>query len=446
MKKSILVIDDDHYIINLLANYFEREGYTVHTLTKGKPALEVLRAEEIDAVLCDIRLPDINGAELLKHLRQVSPDTPVIMMTAYAEIRAAVDSIKSGAFDYVTKPIYPEEISNIIKKAIRRKAEAEPKEDRDFITGTSKSMLELIDQARLVAPTDMSVLIQGETGSGKEYVARLIHNHSKRSKKKFMAIDCGAIPKELAASELFGHIKGAFTGAISNKSGYFQQANGGTIFLDEIGNLSYETQVKLLRAIQQKVITRVGDSKAIPVDVRIISATNSNLMKDVEQGRFREDLYHRINEFKLELPPIRERGDDLMIFARHFLAEANRDLEKEIENFDETVIFAFKNYEWFGNLRELRNVVKRSVLIARGKTVTIECLPEELKGDFEKADVPQVQVSETLDLKDAAHEAERQVLMRALREANFNKSLAAKNLNIDRKTLYNKIDQLGLDV
>ena len=446
MKKSILVIDDDHYIINLLANYFEREGYKVHTLTKGKPALELLRAEEIDAVLCDIRLPDINGTELLKHLRQVSPDTPVIMMTAYAEIRAAVDSIKSGAFDYVTKPIYPEEISNIIKKAIRRKAEAEPKEDRDFITGNSKSMLELIDQARLVAPTDMSVLIQGETGSGKEYVARLIHNHSKRSKKKFMAIDCGAIPKELAASELFGHIKGAFTGAISNKSGYFQQANGGTIFLDEIGNLSYETQVKLLRAIQQKVITRVGDSKAIPVDVRIISATNSNLMKDVEQGHFREDLYHRINEFKLEIPPIRERGEDLMIFAKHFLAEANVDLDKEVEDFDISVIHAFKSYEWFGNLRELRNVVKRSVLIARENTVTIECLPQELKGDFEKVDMPQVQVSETLDLKDAAHEAERQVLMRALREANFNKSLAAKNLNIDRKTLYNKIDQLGLDV
>ncbi|MFP4470212.1 MAG: sigma-54-dependent transcriptional regulator [Bacteroidales bacterium] len=446
MKKNILIIDDDHYIISLLDNFFKREGYKTYTLTKGKPALELLREEEIDAVLCDIRLPDINGAELLKHIRQVRPDLPVIMMTAYAEIRVAVETIKTGAFDYVTKPIYPEEISNIVKKAIRRRDSAEPKVDKDFITGNCKNMLELIDQAKLVAPTDMSVLIQGETGSGKEYIARLIHNHSKRKNKKFMAIDCGAIPKELAASELFGHIKGSFTGAISNKSGYFQQANGGTIFLDEIGNLSYETQVKLLRAIQHKVITRVGDSKTIPVDVRIISATNSNLMKAVEEGQFREDLYHRINEFKLELPPIRERGDDIMIFAKHFLAEANHDLGKEVEDFDARVTHAFKSYEWFGNLRELRNVVKRSVLIARENVVTIECLPEELKDDIVKENIPQVQVSETLDLRDAAHEAERMVLERALREANYNKSLAAKNLNIDRKTLYNKISQLGIDL
>ncbi len=444
MKKTILIIDDDHYIINLLDNYFKREGYNTHTLTKGKPALQLLREETIDAVLCDIRLPDINGTELLQHIRQTAPDVPVIMMTAYAEIRAAVETIKAGAFDYVTKPIYPEEISDIINRAIRRKKNAEPEFDNHFITGNSRAMLELIDQARLVAPTDMSVLIQGETGSGKEYIARLIHNHSKRKSKRFVAIDCGAIPKELAASELFGHIKGAFTGAISNKTGYFQQANGGTIFLDEIGNLSYETQVKLLRAIQQKVVSRVGDSKEIPVDVRIISATNRNLMQAVSEGHFREDLYHRINEFKVELPPIRERGDDILIFARHFLKEANKDLDKNIQDFDTRVIHAFKSYEWFGNLRELRNVVKRSVLISRSDVVTVECLPEEVRQNEGDANLD-ANTEEGLDLKDAAHEAEKLVVERALREANYNKSQAAKILNIDRKTLYNKINRLGID-
>jgi two-component system response regulator HydG len=292
----------------------------------------------------------------------------------------------------------------------------------------------------------MSVLIQGETGSGKEYVARLIHNNSRRKGKNFVAIDCGAIPKELAASELFGHIKGSFTGAVNNKSGYFEQANGGTIFLDEIGNLSYETQVKLLRAIQQKVISRVGDTKIIPIDVRIISATNRNLMEAVAEGQFREDLYHRINEFKVELPPLRKRGDDILVFTRHFLDEANRELNKEVKGLNDEVAQIFKNYSWFGNLRELRNVVKRSVLIAREDWVTRECLPGELMEPQKTTAISEVINIESFDLKDATHEAERLVVERALREANYNKSLAAKILKIDRKTLYNKINQLGIDL
>ncbi len=324
MKSSILIVDDDHYIINLLENYFKREGYTIHKLTKGKPVLRFLREKQVDVVLCDIRLPDINGAELLPEIRKLMPDLPVIMMTAYAEIRTAVDTIKSGAFDYVTKPIFPEEISSIIKKAVEKKSTPGVAPEEEFITGESKTMLEVIDQSALVAPTNMSVLIQGETGSGKEYIARLIHKNSKRKDKNFVAIDCGAIPKELAASELFGHVKGAFTGAISDKAGYFSQANHGTIFLDEIGNLSYETQVKLLRAIQQKVITRVGDSKTIPVDVRIITATNRDLMQAVSESEFREDLYHRINEFKLQIPPLRNRGEDVMILPATFWMKPTR--------------------------------------------------------------------------------------------------------------------------
>lgn len=446
MKNTILIIDDDHYIVNLLDNFFRREGYQTHVLTKGKPALKMIQSENIDVVLCDIRLPDINGAELLKMLRKLAPDIPVIMMTAYAEIRAAVDSIKSGAYDYVTKPIYPEEISSIVKKAIKKKETPAPEPTQDFITGNSPQMLNLIDQAGLVAPTDMSVLIMGETGSGKEYIARLIHDKSKRRDKEFIAIDCGAIPKELAASELFGHVKGAFTGAISNKTGFFEQANHGTIFLDEIGNLSYETQVKLMRAIQQKVITRVGDTKPIPVNVRIISATNSDLLKAAGDGHFREDLYHRINEFKLELPPLRKRGDDIIIFAKHFLQEANRDLEKDVKGFDDDVVAAFKNYSWYGNLRELRNIVKRSVLITRGTAVNVGSLPEELRQEPRAGFEKQEHLSNTLDLRTAAFEAEKMVLIRALEQANYNKSQAAKLLNIDRKTLYNKMSQLGMEL
>jgi two-component system, NtrC family, response regulator HydG len=446
MKNTILIIDDDHYIINLLENYFTREGYQTHVLTKGKPALNLIQSEQIDVVLCDIRLPDIKGTELLKSIRKLAPGMPVIMMTAYAEIHAAVDSIKSGAYDYVAKPIYPEEISSIVKKAIKKKEAPVPDPGHNFITGNSPQMLNLIDQAELVAPTAMSVLIMGETGSGKEYIARLIHNKSKRRSNEFVAIDCGAIPKELAASELFGHVKGAFTGAISNKTGFFEQANRGTIFLDEIGNLSYETQVKLMRAIQQKVITRVGDTKPIPVDVRIISATNSNLLEAAGDGHFREDLYHRINEFKLELPPLRKRGDDIIIFAKHFLQEANHELNKHVKDFDENVVAAFKRYLWYGNLRELRNIVKRSVLITRNDVVTIDSLPEELRQKHMTGYDAHEKISDTLDLKTAALEAEKMVLKRALEQANYNKSLAAKLLNIDRKTLYNKLSQLGMDL
>lgn len=445
MKKSILIIDDDLYIVDLLDNYFNRQGYLTHTQTRGKPALQLLKKKSFDAVLCDIRLPDIDGTELMQHIRKISPDTAIIMMTAYAEIRTAVDTIKAGAFDYVTKPIHPEYISSVIKKAVKSKDTAENGTEDDFITGRSNKMLDLISQAKLVAPTDMSVLIQGETGSGKEYIARLIHQNSKRKSKKFVAIDCGAIPKELAASELFGHVKGSFTGAIADKSGYFQQANEGTIFLDEIGNLSYETQVKLLRAIQQKVITRVGDTKPITIDVRIISATNSNLKDHAREGEFREDLYHRLNEFKLELPPLRERTEDIMVFAHHFLSRANHELDKKVKTFDSEVEKALKSYTWYGNLREMRNVIKRSVLITRTDTVTIDCLPEEIRQNNEQEVSEIIDTVEDMSLKDAANQAERIIVEHALRDTNNNKSQAARLLKIDRKTLYNKMKELGLE-
>jgi two-component system response regulator HydG len=290
----------------------------------------------------------------------------------------------------------------------------------------------------------MSVLIEGETGSGKEYIARMIHNLSKRKEKKFIAIDCGAIPKELAASELFGHVKGSFTGAISDKKGFFEQASGGSIFLDEIGNLSYETQVKLLRAIQYKVITRVGDTKSIPVDLRFIAATNSNLKDQAIKKSFREDLYHRINEFKLELPPLRERGDDILLFAHKFLEQANADLNKSVEGFDDEVKAVFKNYSWYGNLRELRNVIKRSVLVTKDDIITAVCLPEEIINDNQSKPIIKKQPV-VLNLRDAAQMAEKSTIENALKEVNNNKSEAARLLSIDRKTLYNKIRELGIE-
>jgi two-component system, NtrC family, response regulator HydG len=446
MKTSILIIDDDLYIVNLLENYLKREGYQTFTSLKGKPAIKLIQHERIDVVLCDIRLPDINGTELLQHIRKIAPGIIVIMMTAYAEIRAAVDSIKSGAYDYVAKPVYPEEITEIIKRAIQKKTKKEPRLNDNFISGESAKMREVIEQAKLVAPTDMSVLIQGETGSGKEYIARLIHKYSSRGDQKFVAIDCGAIPRELAASELFGHIKGAFTGAIANKSGFFEQASGGTIFLDEIGNLNYETQVKLLRAIQQKVITRVGDSKTIDIDVRIITASNLDLLKACGEGYFREDLYHRINEFKIELPALRERGEDVIIFAQHFLQEANRDLKKNVANFERDVLKAFQAYPWHGNLREMRNIVKRSVLITRTNLITLDCLPEEFRSIQIITTEQEIENKTTLNLKNAAEEAEKHVLEQALKEANYNKTKAANLLNIDRKTLYNKLSRFGIEL
>ncbi len=445
MAKNILIIDDDLYMINLLDNFLQKEGYKTHTLTKGKPALKLLLKKSFDLVLCDIRLPDIEGTNLLFEIRKISPATAVVMITAYAEIQDAVKCIKAGAFDYVTKPILPENISSVVKKAMQSKQLPATFDEFEFITGTCEKIVELTDQAKLVAPTDMSVLIQGETGSGKEYIARMIHYHSLRKNKRFVAIDCGAIPRELAASELFGHVKGAFTGAINDKTGFFQIADGGTIFLDEIGNLSYETQVKLLRAIQQKIVTRVGDTKPIPVDVRIITATNSNLTINARDGSFREDLYHRINEFKLELPPLRDRGSDIILFATHFLKQANAELGRQVEGFDEQVIASFNSYSWHGNLREMRNVIKRSVLLAKSNLVTIDCLPEEIRQNSRQEYIQQDTTDDMLNLKEAALQAEKSIIQKALLQSRHNKSEAARLLKIDRKTLYNKIKELGID-
>ena len=319
--KRILVIDDDTYICELLVNYLQEKGNEVQGAFTGNKALKIIEKNIFDVVLCDYRLPDSDGLKLLKEIKTRRPATAVIIMTAYADVKMALRLIKNGAFDYVTKPIQPEEILSLINDATSQEREpvSETAFKDEFVTGKSEGIAKVMKHVKAVAPTELTVLIEGETGSGKEYIAKAIHYASERKDKPFIAVDCGAIPKELANSELFGHIKGAFTGAINDKRGYFEQAKGGTLFLDEVGNLPYENQVKLLRALQERIINRVGDNKTIKVDVRLISASNDDLLNQVEENEFREDLYHRLNGFKIPIPALRDRKEDLMEFAHFFI-------------------------------------------------------------------------------------------------------------------------------
>lgn len=448
---KILVIDDDTYICSLLEKFLKQKGFDADTAQNGQNALIKLKKETYNLVLCDFRLPDFDGLEMLKKIKEINQNTQVVIITGYADVRQAVKLIKSGAFDYVTKPIYPEEILQIINRALSSKPEKQKVktvdpafEGNEFISGESEKMKKIMEMAAMVAPTNMSVLIEGETGSGKEFVARAIHSQSKRKDKPFVPVDCGAIPKDIASSELFGHVKGSFTSAINNKEGYFELANGGTLFLDEIGNLTYDIQVKLLRALQERIITRVGDNKPIRIDLRIIAATNEGLIKAVEEGQFREDLYHRLNEFKINLPPLRERKDDILVFAKHFLHEANSELDKSIEGFGRGVEDVILNYPWHGNLRELKNVIKRCTLLAPHDEITLECLPEEIR-TFTLSQHNN-EPMDAFGLKKASMEAEREVILNALSQANFNKTKAARILNIDRKTLYNKIKQYHIEL
>jgi two-component system response regulator HydG len=412
-----------------------------------------LKENPFDLVLTDLRLPDYDGLQLLTDIKNSNPKTPVIVMTGYAEVATAVTAMKKGAFDYISKPFTPDEILMLISNALKAKEAAMAptvntaekaaanKEIELTVNGAIKGVSEasgkLNEYIKLVAPTNMSVLITGESGTGKEVTAKAIHDQSKRKQFAFVAVDCGAIPKELATSEFFGHVKGSFTGAIEDKMGHFEAANKGTLFLDEIGNLTYENQVQLLRALQERKIKRIGSNTEIAVDVRIITATNEDLLDAVEKGNFREDLYHRLNEFSIEIPSLQERFDDLLLFAEHFLEKANRSLEKNILGFSPEVLEIFQDYHWPGNLRELQNVIKRAVLLTTGDFVEKITLPKEVTQPNDKREV-------TEDFSKDAYEKDQ--ILRALKKVNFNKSKAAKLLQVTRKTLYNKINFYNLDV
>lgn len=445
---KILIIEDDTAFCQMLQKFLTKNGFAVSISYSIKEAEELLAKSTFDIILSDVRLPKGNGVTLLPQVKCDSPATQVILMTGYAEVKTAVNAIKKGAFDYISKPFTPEEILSIIKDALNTKV-AEPKisgqtpksnprkeTQTDFLKGQGEKSKKLQQYVELVAPTNMSVLLTGESGTGKEVTANAIHKASKRSDRPFVAVDCGAIPKEIATSEFFGHVKGSFTGAIDDKKGHFEAANGGTLFLDEVGNLSYEHQVQLLRAIQERKIKRVGSTKEIELDIRIIAATNENLSAAAEEGEFREDLYHRLNEFSIEVPSLRDRRDDILLFADYFLARANSELDKNILEFSDETKRILQDYDWPGNLREMKNVIKRAVLFSEAETMFPNALADEVVEGANK--------DEEAIFSKSDYEKER--IMSALKQTNFNKSKAAKLLQITRKTLYNKINQYQLNV
>lgn len=440
---SILIIEDDITFSLMLTTWLNKKGFEVKASSSVSDAKRQIENIKFDLILSDLRLPDGDGIALLKWIKGKDASLPLIMMTSYAEIQTAVQAIKLGATDYIAKPLNPEDLLAKIRDIVRIESVQPAATFRSaiqatagqYIEGQSSLARQLYEHVRLVAPTDMSVLITGSSGTGKEYVARRIHEQSTRKKASFIAVDCGAIPKDLAASEFFGHIKGSFTGAIENKEGAFIAAQGGTIFLDEIGNLSYEVQVQLLRALQERKVKPIGSNQEIAINVRLVTATNENLRTAIDKGDFREDLYHRINEFTIRIPDLKERKEDLLLFANNFLDQANSELQKDVIGFDSDTLSLFQSYSWPGNLRQMKNAIKYATLLATSRYITRKELPEELTAA--------ISTSANIQLKNEDYECD--LIKRALQEAGNNKTKAAQLLGIDRKTLYNKLKAYHLD-
>ncbi len=496
---KILVIDDDMDICHLLKKFLSKHNYEVATAHNGALGLKLLEEMQPDLVMTDFRLGDMDGSEVITAIKSRMPNVPILVITGYSDIRIAVNVMKLGALDYITKPLLPQEILMTIQRAIVVSSFSPKEQDNAFtsptplvnepskktssrskftaqsngsyIEGQSIVAQALLKQINLVAPTNYSVIIYGESGSGKEIAARMIHDKSSRGDMPFVAMDCGAIPKELANSELFGHEKGSFTGAIGQKIGLFEMANGGTLFLDEVANLTYDVQIALLRVVQERKLKRIGSNKEINLDVRIVVASNERLSEAARRGKFREDLYHRFNEFSLEVPPLRERNGDIMLFADYFLSQISADLGRKMIGFEAAVETIFQSYPWYGNIRELKNIIKRAALLSDGQWVQVKALPfeivnhEKLAFGIAEPDMEQVTEqkavqtaapivpstpqmpppSQPFNLKAAAQDAEYELIVQTLQKAKYNKSKAADLLGIDRKTLYNKLKKLGIE-
>ncbi|MGL4781459.1 MAG: sigma-54-dependent transcriptional regulator [Bacteroidales bacterium] len=449
--RTILIVEDDLMFSKVLTVWLSRKDFNVISAVSVDEAKKQVLENTLDLILSDLKLADQNGIDLLKWLNDENLTIPVIMMTGFGGVESAVQAIKLGAKDYVEKPFNQEIFFDKIQEALKDESsiseshispsvvnlpissEATEFEigNKTFIEGESAASRQLYEYINLVAPTNMSVLILGSSGTGKEHIARLIHEKSNRAHNPFVAIDCGAIPRDIAASELFGHVKGAFTGALTDKKGCFEVANGGTIFLDEIGNLSYEIQVQLLRALQERIIKPVGNSdKEISIDIRIIAATNEQLDTAIEEKKFREDLYHRVSEFSLNVPDLKDRGGDILQFAQFFLRQSTEELNKSVRGFSLQVEEAFLSYSWPGNLREMKNVIKSATLLCQTDSITKDVLPEKIFQSYEKK-------STSFQLKNESNE--RILIEEALKQTGNNKSKAAALLGIDRKTLYNKL-------
>lgn len=448
--EKILIVEDDIAFGTMIQTWLKKKGFEVEKATSVKAAIQIYEKTEsgFDLVLSDLRLPDHDGIFLLQWMRKHGMMVPFIVMTSYAEIQNVVLAMKSGATDYVSKPFQPDILLDKIKEAIKAPKKTQntsTTEDKNtkvaapagdvpkYLEGESEASRKLYSFVSLVAPTPMSVLILGASGTGKEYVARRIHELSQRAGKPFFALDCGAIPKDVAASEFFGHVKGAFTGADQDKKGAFEMANGGTLFLDEMGNLNYEVQVQLLRALQERKIRPVGSTKEIDIDIRLVCATNENLAQRVAEGNFREDLYHRVNEFTIYMPELKDRGADIFLFADLFIKHANKELNRNVEGLDSKAKERIAAYNWPGNLRELNNVMKRATLLASGRYIGVTELEQSMA---------HIQPQAPTTLHD--EETELQRIEAALKAAGGNKSKAAQLLAVDRKTLYNKMKKYGI--
>lgn len=461
MHGKILIVEDDRSFGSMLLKWFERKGISA-TLCNGMLSAQekLSESESFDIVLSDLRLPDGDGIMLLSWLKEENKSIPVIIMTGYGEIQTAVAAIKLGAFDFLEKPINPSVLTQKIESAFESiRTEQTSKSINinkphtkgisgkkqlnengvNIVEGKSLLSRQMYSYIDLVAPTQMSVMIVGESGTGKEHVAKMIHKRSTRVDAPFVAVDCGSLSTELAPSELFGHKKGSFTSAIEDKTGFFQDANGGTLFLDEVGNLPYGVQMQMLRSLQEKRIRSIGTSLDIDVDVRIITATNENLEQAIAEGKFREDLYHRLNEFKIQVPSLRECVEDIKLYAEHFREEANEELDKNVTYITEEALEKLENYDWPGNLRELRNVIRRSVLFSLDDAISPENLPILIKSIHE--------IKNNADIALFPNpESEKEKIINALKKTNGNKSKAAILLNIDRKTLYNKIHLYNIEL
>ncbi|MBD3414535.1 MAG: response regulator [Candidatus Aminicenantes bacterium] len=440
-KPIILIIDDEESIRDSCTQVLAKEGYSVDTSSDGRKALKVLNKSHFDVVLLDLKLPGVPGIKILKEIKKSFPEVPVIIITGFASIESAVKTIKQGAFDYLAKPFSPEELRTVVKKALdNRKAKDAQKEsainthdELSMVVGQSKAMSKVIDIMKRVSPTESTVLITGESGTGKELLATEMHKHSLRKEAPFVVVDCGTLVETLFESELFGHVKGSFTGAHETKHGRFEVADGGTIFLDEISNISMNIQAKLLRVIQEREVTRIGSTKPIKVDVRILAATNVSLAKRVKQNQFREDLFYRLSVVPINIPPLRERKEDIPPLLNHFLNKYNQKLSKDIQGFTRDAEKAIMNHDWPGNIRELENTIERAVVLTRSQKIGLQGLIYHGIGASRSMAHPVGGRFKSLE------KMEKEYIESVLKSQHGNKSKTARILGIDRKTLYSKI-------
>lgn len=451
MKAKIVVADDEPRIRKMICRLLTDEGYDVMPVENGREAVEALLSFQPDVILLDQQMPVMTGVEALEEIKQISPNQVVLFVTAFGSISLAVDAVKKGAYDFIEKPFDNDKLLLTVGRAVehsRMKGEISNLkkslgEKKSAVIGDNTGLKQVMTQVRRVAETNATVLIHGESGTGKELIARAVHDNSLRSQGPFVAINCGAIPLTLMESELFGHERGAFTDAKEAKAGTFERADGGTLFLDEVGELPLDAQVKLLRVLEERRITRIGGKKAIPVDVRIVAATNRNLDEEVKNGHFRLDLLYRLNVFTLILPPLRERKEDIPLLTNFFIRKYNRTLSLDVQSVSPEAISLLTSYDWPGNVRDLENAIQSSMILCTGGVIRPEHLPDRIKG-YELAEAQTVSGSSGNSIREINAQMEKELIIEALKKHNFNRTLTAEALNISRKTLFNKMKRYGL--